>query len=78
MADVTVNEHELLERYLDAHQRHMDDVSRYIKMGRGVGLGALLQITAEVVERWKELAREEEEALRRWHEVLSRYTSEDA
>ena len=71
-----VDHRQLLERYLDAHQRHVADIGRYVKMGRGTGLDALVPITPEAVERWKELARLEEEALKEWHEALARSVGE--
>lgn len=67
-----VNNRELLERYLDAQQRHMDDIGRYVLIGRGRGLDALLPITPEVVERWKTLEGLEQQALNAWHEALER------
>ena len=76
MADSAISDRELLERYLDAHQRHIEDVSHYVQMGRGSGLEPLRPITREVVQRWQDRAREEEEALRAWHDALSRYTME--
>jgi hypothetical protein len=72
-----MNDRELLERYLDAQQRHMEDIGRYIKMGRGRGLDALAPITPEVVKRWKDLELLEREALDAWHEALEGSAAND-